>query len=213
MNRSGRVTAALGAAILAVASWSMIEMSSASAAPAGAAAASELAVRWSGTASAGAALRGRGPDGHGGEHGGGGRSDGHRSTSKGRGRGHGRGHHGGGHGGGAGGGEGGHGCHYPPSQTDQVVLGGPDHTRHGRTVTLSGRVTHNGCSAGGVKVGLYSSHDGKTDWRLIQTAEVDREGNYSFLVPSHRLHYYQSVAAAGRGQAPVASAILPLPLR
>lgn len=225
MNRSGRWAAALGAGALAVASWSVVSTTSASAAPASASStASELAVRWSGTASK--ALRGRGSDGHGGEHGGGGRSDGDRGSkskhaksgkAKGKGRGHGHGHgggQGGGNGGGNGGGEGGgHGCHYPPSKTHQVVLSGPNHTHRGRTVTLNGKVSHNGCSVGGVKVGLYSSHDGKTDWRLIQSAEVDSKGNYTFTVPSHRLHYYQSVAAAGRGEAPVASAILPLPLR
>lgn len=158
-------------------------------------------------------LHGRGHDGHGGEHSGGGaqRSEKKRSApvkntkSKKRGD-----HH---HGNSGGGHHHGGGCHYPPSSSPQVTLSGPNHTHKGRTVTLTGKVSLNGCQMSQVKLGLYSSHDGASNWVMIRSGQVDKNGNFSFTVPSYATHHYQAVAAAGDGYSPSSSNILPLHLR
>lgn len=175
--------------------------------------------------------KGRGSDGHGGEHsggavswrhsvkgkttvkkqkprGGGGSSAGNHGGGSTGGGNHGGGNNGGGNtngGGNHGGGH--HGCHYPPSRTHHVEFGGPTKTRRGVPVTLSGKVSHNGCQLAGVKVGLYSSHNGRTGWVLIAKTTTDSRGAFSFRVPGLATHYYQSVAAAGRGTDAVASRI------
>ena len=102
------------------------------------------------------------------------------------------------------------GCQYPPSGAPQVVMTGPNHTHRGRTVTLNGKVSRNGCAIGSVRLGLYSSHDGATSWVQIRNGQIDAKGNFSFQVPSHALHYYQAVAAAGSGNSMSSSAILKL---
>jgi hypothetical protein len=196
-------------------------------------------------------LRGRGPNGHGGEHGGGGRgetakrSDRGSATSSGgeitgrpvsnpgrpqdppshpsnppgpenpgnghnpdnSGNGTNNGHHNEGN---RGNGRGN--CHYPPSGALQVAMTGPNHTHRGRTVTLTGKVRHNGCERTSVKLGLYSSHDGATQWVQIRHGQVDARGNFSFEVPSYATHYYQAVVAAGDGHGMSSSAILKLEL-
>ncbi len=107
----------------------------------------------------------------------------------------------------------GDGCHYPPSSSPQVTLSGPNHTHQGRTVTLTGKVSLNGCQMSQVKLGLYSSHDGATNWVMIRAGQVDTNGNFTFTVPSYATHHYQAVAAAGDGYSPSSSNILPLHLR
>ncbi len=137
------------------------------------------------------------------------------NNNNGRGDNHGRGDHNGrgdNHGRGGSNGHRNH-CHYPPSRSPQVTLSGPNRTRKGRTVTLTGKVTTNGCGMDSVKLGLYSSHDGKTNWVMIRDGEIDKKGNFSFQVPSHATHYYQAVVAAGNGYAVSSSEILPLILR
>ncbi len=166
---------------------------------------------------------GRSRDGHGGEHGGG-ASNGHhgqpvikakpakKSTKKRDPRG--GGNHGGNHGGGNhGGNHGGGGCHYPPSRTHQITFSGPSHTKRGKAVTLTGKVSHNGCKTSGSTVGLYSSHDGRTGWVLIARASAGADGSFSFSVPGYALHYYQSVIAPGGGYSVVASPIVPVHVR
>ncbi len=108
----------------------------------------------------------------------------------------------------------GRGCHYPPNGAAQVVLEGPDHTHDGRTVTLTGHVTRNGCHVPRAAVGLYGSSDGRTGWTKIGETSTDREGAYSFDVPSYAEHHYQVVMAGERdGVDATASAVLRLRLR
>lgn len=169
----------------------------------------------------GAHVHGRGNDGHGGEHSGGAAYHASKKrsapakpakASKKRG-GHGGSNSNSGNNGGAGHHHPGGGCHYPPSSSPQVTLSGPNHTHAGRTVTLTGKVSLNGCAMSQVKLGLYSSHDGAVNWVMIRDGQLDKDGNFSFTVPSYATHYYQAVAAAGDGYTPASSNILPLVLK
>jgi hypothetical protein len=101
-----------------------------------------------------------------------------------------------------------HGCHYPPSRSPQVTLTGPASTRRGSTIDLIGRVSTNGCPHDRFRVGLYSSHDGTTQWRLINSRTIHSDGRYRFKVRVGALHYYQVVLAAGGGRAVATSPIV-----
>lgn len=211
MKLRTRMNAAVGAGVLATLSLTAWGLSSAQAAPVtGTAASATLAHRMISVHEP----KGRAGDGHGGEHSGGSSRDGHHSKAKPKGKkadhrhdNHGggtNGNNGGDHGGNHGGG---HGCHYPPSRSHQVVLNAPSKSR-GRTLTLTGKVTHNGCGVSYAKVGLYSSHDGSTGWVLINKAKVGKDGSFSFQVSSKGSHYYQSVVAPDQGHDPAASGIV-----
>lgn len=200
MKLRTRMNAAVGAGVLATLSLTAWGLSSAQAAPVtGAAASATLAHRMISVHEP----KGRAGDGHGGEHSGGSSRDGHHSKAKPKGKKADNRHDN--HGGGGNGG--GQGCHYPPSRSHQVVLNAPSKSR-GRTLTLTGKVTHNGCGVSYAKVGLYSSHDGSTGWVLINKAKVGKDGSFSFQVSSKGSHYYQSVVAPDQGHDPAASGIV-----